>query len=231
MKITKLNADSSWLWEINGLKILVDPWFSESQVDFHPRFSTQYHLDKQPEVFELPRPDFIFISHPFTDHCDQETLVKLSSEIPVICLSVIQRKIQKWGHFKQFISPSDAPFQIEKISKTGFLDLVHHAYLISDGISSMCYAPHGTRKIVQDKEASVLLTTVTTYELPFYLGGTVNLGLNKALQLAEQLNVKTVISTHDEQKRQAGMVARLSKRTYTPSNQFLSLKQGQFFEF
>jgi hypothetical protein len=95
----------------------------------------------------------------------------------------------------------------------------------------MCYAPHGTRKIVHDKEASVLLTTVTTYELPFYLGGTVNLGLNKALQLAEQLNVKTVISTHDEQKRQAGMVARLSKRTYTPSNQFLSLKQGQFFEF
>jgi L-ascorbate metabolism protein UlaG (beta-lactamase superfamily) len=200
-------------------------------VDFHPRFSTQYHLDKQPEVFELPRPDFIFISHPFTDHCDQETLVKLSSEIPVICLSVIQRKIQKWKHFKQFISLSNAPFQIEKISKTGFLDLVHHAYLISDGISSMCYAPHGTRKIVHDKEASVLLTTVTTYELPFYLGGTVNLGLNKALQLAEQLNVKTVISTHDEQKRQAGMVARLSKRTYTPSNQFLSLKQGQFFEF
>ena len=230
MKITKLNADSSWLWEINGLKILVDPWFSESQVDFHPRFSTQYHLDKQPEVFELPRPDFIFISHPFTDHCDKETLMKLSSEIPLICLSVIQRKIQKWGHFKQFISPSDAPFQIEKISKTGFLDLVHHAYLISDGISSMCYAPHGTRKIVQDKEASVLLTTVTTYELPFYLGGTVNLGLNKALQLAEQLNVKTVISTHDEAKIQKGIVAALSKRTFSNTQEILVLNPNESLE-
>ena len=230
MKITKLNADSSWLWEINGLKILVDPWFSESQVDFHPRFSTQYHLDKQPEVFELPRPDFIFISHPFTDHCDKETLMKLSSEIPVICLSVIQRKIQKWGHFKQFISPSDAPFQIEKISKTGFLDLVHHAYLISDGISSMCYAPHGTRKIVQDKEASVLLTTVTTYELPFYLGGTVNLGLNKALQLAEQLNVKTVISTHDEAKIQKGIVAAFSKRTFSNTQEILVLNPNESLE-
>jgi len=209
---------------------LVDPWFSESQVDFHPRFSTQYHLDKQPEVFELPRPDFIFISHPFTDHCDKETLMKLSSEIPVICLSVIQRKIQKWGHFKQFISPSDAPFQIEKISKTGFLDLVHHAYLISDGISSMCYAPHGTRKIVQDKEASVLLTTVTTYELPFYLGGTVNLGLNKALQLAEQLNVKTVISTHDEAKIQKGIVAALSKRTFSNTQEILVLNPNESLE-
>ena len=231
MKITKLNADSSWLWEINGRKVLVDPWFSESQVDFHPRFSTQYHLDKQPEVFELPRPDFIFISHPFTDHCDQETLVKLSSEIPVICLPVIQRKMQKWKHFKHFIALSESPFQIEKISKTGLLDLVHHAYLISDGSSTMCYAPHGTRRIDKQKQASVLLTTATTYELPFYLGGTVNLGLNKALQLAEKLNVKTVISTHDEQKRQEGMVARLSKRTYASSNQFVSLLPGQFFEF
>jgi L-ascorbate metabolism protein UlaG (beta-lactamase superfamily) len=231
MKITKLNADSSWLWEINGLKVLVDPWFSESQVDFHPRFSTQYHLDKQPDISEIPHPDFIFISHPFTDHCNQETLVKFSSEIPVICLPVIQRKIQKWKHFKQFISLSDAPFQIEKISKTGFLDLVHHAYLISDGTSTMCYAPHGTRAIYDNKEAAILLSTVSTYELPFYLGGTVNLGLNKALQLAEKLKVKTIISTHDEQKRQAGMVARLSKRQYVPSNQFLTLDQGQLFEF
>jgi hypothetical protein len=95
----------------------------------------------------------------------------------------------------------------------------------------MCYAPHGTRKIQNQKEATVLLTTVTTYKLPFYLGGTVNLGLHKALQLAEKLNVKTIISTHDEQKRQVGMVARLSKRKYVPSNQFLTLAQGQLFEF
>jgi hypothetical protein len=111
------------------------------------------------------------------------------------------------------------------------LDLVHHAYLISDGVSTLCYAPHGTRKILETKEANVLLTTVTTYELPFYLGGTVNLGLNKALLLAESLKVKTIISTHDEQKRQSGIVASLSKRKYTPSNQFLTLTQGQFFEF
>ena len=231
MKITKLNADSSWLWEINGLKVLVDPWFSESQVDFHPRFSTQYHLDKQPEVYEIPRPDFIFISHPFTDHCDRETLVKFSSEIPVICLPSIQRKMQKWKDFNQFISIDAAPFMLEKISKTGFLDLVHHAYLISDGMSTMCYAPHGTRAIKEGKQATVLLTTVTTYELPFYLGGTVNLGLNKAIQLAEKLKVNTLISTHDEQKRQAGLVARLSKRKYTLSNEFLTLTQGQSFEF
>ena len=94
----------------------------------------------------------------------------------------------------------------------------------------MCYAPHGTRKIVQDKEASVLLTTVTTYELPFYLGGTVNLGLNKALQLAEQLNVKTVISTHDEAKIQKGIVAALSKRTFSNTQEILVLNPNESLE-
>lgn len=98
-------------------------------------------------------------------------------------------------------------------------------------MSTMCYAPHGTRAIKEGKQATVLLTTVTTYELPFYLGGTVNLGLNKAIQLAEKLKVNTLISTHDEQKRQAGLVARLSKRKYTLSNEFLTLTQGQSFEF
>ncbi len=230
MKITKLNADSSWLWEINGLKVLVDPWFSKSQVDFHPWFSTQFHLDKQPEVFEIPRPDFIFISHPFTDHCDQETLVKLSSEIPVICLPVIQRKMQKWKHFKQFISLSDAPFQIEKISKTGFLDLVHHAYLISDGMSSICYAPHGTRQIVASKQANVLLTTATTYELPFYLGGTVNLGWQKAKDLANKLQASTIISTHDEAKIQKGIVATLSQRSFSNTQEILVLNPNETFE-
>jgi integrase/recombinase XerD len=39
------------------------------------------------------------------------------------------------------------------------------------------------------------------------------------------------IDVNDEQKRQEGMVARLSKRTYAASNQFVSLLPGQFFEF
>lgn len=230
MKITKLNTDSSWLWEINGLKILVDPWFSKSQVDFHPWFSKQFHLDIQPEIAELPHPDYLFISHPFSDHCDKETLLLLSPEIPVICLPSIQRKIQKWGHFHQIISLNNAPFQLEKISKTHFLDLVHHAYLFSDGLTSMCYAPHGTRQIVPSKQANVLLTTVTTYQLPFFLGGTVNLGLEKALLLGNKLQVQSIISTHDEAKIQKGIVATLSQRTFSNTQEILFLNPKETFE-
>ena len=44
MKLTKLNDDNSWLWEFDGKIILVDPWFSPSQVDFYPWFSEQFHV-------------------------------------------------------------------------------------------------------------------------------------------------------------------------------------------
>ncbi|MEY4286177.1 MAG: hypothetical protein RL511_250, partial [Bacteroidota bacterium] len=74
MQLTKLNADSSWMFHFDGLHVLVDPWFTESQVDFYPWFSRQFHLDEQPRVAALQKPDFIFISHRYTDHCNQETL-------------------------------------------------------------------------------------------------------------------------------------------------------------
>lgn len=231
MKITKLNADSSWLWEIEGVKILVDPWFSESQVDFHPLFSKQFHLDPQPKTEDLERPDFIFISHPFSDHCDRSTLIQMDPTIPMVCLPGIAKKIRKWRHFQTFLTLEEAPFSIEKISITSFLDLVHHAYHVKDSVTSMVYAPHGTTKIRQGFSCDVLIATMTSYHLPFYLGGTVNLGLEKALELAKKLSAKTIISTHDEQKKQQGLVARLSKRNYLTSNQFRTIDVADSFEF
>ncbi|MFM6933848.1 MAG: MBL fold metallo-hydrolase [Flavobacteriales bacterium] len=231
MKITKLNEDSSWLWECNGLKILVDPWFTDDQVDFHPLFSKQTHLDVQPKVHELEKADFIFISHPFTDHCNQETLLQLDANIPVVCIEPIAKKIKRWQHFQFIIPIEQAPFSIELISQTSFLDLVHHAYRISDSCSSMIYAPHGTRRLKRTPKTDVLLTTLSTYKLPFFLGGNVNLGLKSAVEKAQELQAKTIISTHDEQKLQAGFVRLVSKRSFVQTDQFLTLSKNESYQF
>lgn len=231
MTLTKLNEDSSWLWEISGIKVLVDPWFSSSQVDFHPLFSKQFHVREQPSLNDIPRADFIFISHPFTDHCNKETLLQLDPTTPVICLPNIQKKIQKWRHFQTFVSFKNAPFELEKISKTAILDLVHHAYLISDGEKVFCYAPHGCNAILPRKKADVLITTTTTFHLPFFLGGTVNLGIRKAMELSEKLAAKTLVSTHDEVKIQKGIVAKLSRRTFANHPEVQVLNPFESFEF
>lgn len=213
MKLVLLNGDSSWLWQIHGSNILVDPWFSDSQVDFFPWFSEQFHTSPQPNMAELPFIDYIFISHPFTDHCNKETLLRFRREIPIICTSYIAGIIQGWKHFTTILQLTNSPFNIELISKPSLLDPVHGAYLITLGEHTICYAPHGIKALQRDNiKCDVCIITTTEYQLPFYLGGTVNLGLSSALLYADLLCAKYLLSTHDEQKRQSGLVAILSKR-------------------
>jgi hypothetical protein len=213
MVIQRLNEDSSWLWEIDGLSIIVDPWFSASQVDLAPWFSEQFHVTEQPKVSELKRPDYLFISHPFTDHCNKETLLQFSSDIPVIALPSIQRKIKKWNHFTTFLSLHEAPFTVNFYQPKSKLDLVHGAFHITDNDGkSLIYSPHGSQFDTLPK-ADVLITTTIRYFLPFWLGGTVNLGWEHVLKNAELSGTTTILSTHDEPKRGIGLVAKLARRT------------------
>ena len=58
MRLVKLNEDSSWIWEWQEIRVLVDPWFTPSQIDYHPAFSEQFHLTEQPKVSDLGKIDF-----------------------------------------------------------------------------------------------------------------------------------------------------------------------------
>ena len=213
MVIQRLNEDSSWLWEIDGISVIVDPWFSASQIDLAPWFSEQFHVTQQPKVSELNRPDYLFVSHTFTDHCNKETLLQFSPDIPVISLPAVQRKIQKWGHFKTFLTLEEAPFSIQFLRPKALLDLVHGAFHLSDNNGkSLLYSPHGSQFKTLPK-ADVLITTTIRYYLPFWLGGTVNLGWKHALKTADLCEAKIILPTHDEPKKGKGLVAKLAKRT------------------
>lgn len=233
MIIKRLNEDSSWWWEIDGKSFIIDPWFSPSQVDLAPWFSEQFHVTEQPQVGELERPDFIFISHPFTDHCNKETLLQFSAEIPIIALPTVQRKIQKWNHFTTFLSLEEAPVSISYFKPTSLFDLVHGAYVFKEKSGkSLIYSPHGS-KFSNLPNSDLLITTTIRYYLPFWLGGTVNLGWKVALKNADLSQASVVLSTHDEPKKGKGLVARLAKRTERKSvdkdPRFIDLATGESF--
>ena len=213
MKITKLNDDSSWLWEWDGIKLMVDPWFSPSQVDFHPLFSEQFHVTPQPSIQELERPDYIFISHPFTDHCNKETLLQCDPSIPVISSKKVLRKVRRWNHFEKLLTLEQAPIQISRVMPSVFPDPAHEAFLFSVNGFRLLYAPHGSRAKKLPK-ADVLITTTTKYKLPFWLGGTVNLGYQHALRMKESCEAKWLITTHDERKKGTGLVEWLARKEY-----------------
>jgi L-ascorbate metabolism protein UlaG (beta-lactamase superfamily) len=228
----KLNEDSSWWWELNSTTILVDPWFTASQVDVAPWFSRQYHLAQQPRIEELNLPDFVFISNVFSDHCNRETLLQLDSHLPIIGSDKVLRKINKWGHFSHLISLEKAPVSIQHIPSGNWLDLVHDAYLFSTHEGKVLYAPHGSR-LKNPPETEVLITTTAEYQLPFWLGGTVNLGLASALELKQRSHAKVLLATHDEPKKGEGLVEQLAKKTYVKQafDTFISLQAGESFVY
>lgn len=229
MQLTKLNEDSSWMFHFDGFQVLVDPWFSASQVDFHPLFSRQFHSSPQPKMETLSRPDYIFISHPFTDHCNKETLLQFDKNIPVIGLPSILRKIKKWGHFQRLLELNEAPFVIQLLPTKKAL--VHKAYLIESSQSKIVYAPHGAvlKKNVNLQVAAVISTTLQ-YQLPFFLGGTINLGYKRAELLKNQLKAALLIDTHSEDKRGEGLVSLFARRKFYTEQAVIKLKIGEVFD-
>jgi L-ascorbate metabolism protein UlaG (beta-lactamase superfamily) len=233
MHLLKLNDDSSWMWTLNGKRYLVDPWFTPSQVDFYPWFSEQFHISEQPKISELGQVDFIFISHPFTDHCNKETLLQCDPKIPVIADKAIRRKIAKWRHFTTLLSLEEANLQIDKFGSGSMLDPVHNAFVFHTDAGKLLYAPHGSR-LKSIPSVDVLITTTTNYTLPFWLGGTINLGMHKAMQLFETTKAKKLITTHDEQKMGKGLVEKLAKKHYENASflpEILWLKAGEAFVY
>lgn len=223
MKLTRLNGDSSWLLQLDSLSLLIDPWLYGSQTDLAAWFSRQWHTEKCVSVDQLPQIDAILISHPFTDHCHKETLLKFSSDIPVLAAPAAARKIRSWKHFQTLHElDSNKSFGFESLElqyfpSGRFLDPVHAGLLFKGENKSLFYAPHGFSVSNADKPGlkniDVLISTSLHYKLPFFLGGTINMGLENARDLARLLHAKHFVPTHDENKKAIGLVNRLANKT------------------
>ncbi|MCJ1380645.1 hypothetical protein MMC17_003753 [Xylographa soralifera] len=109
--------------------ILIDPWLSGLQSDFASWFSTQWHaipssvqtiaeLDEQLDEAEIsdsangssdakdeskkrrrPLIDLVVISHEFTDHMHQPTLLEIDPNIPVFATQKAADSMRSWNHF------------------------------------------------------------------------------------------------------------------------------------
>lgn len=218
MKLTKLNADSSWLIEAGDVRVLLDPWLKGPQTDFAPWFSRQWHTSECTLMEQLPPIDMVLVSHPFTDHCHKETMLLLPKETPVVASQAVAKVINSWKYFERVeILTPHKPFRLEGFSITHFpsrrfLDLVHDGLLIEHIDGNIFYAPHGYRISEKDKfpPVKLLIATNLTYHLPFFLGGDVNLGYKNAQLLVDSLLPEKITFTHNERKRAEGLVSKLS---------------------
>ena len=243
ISLQRLNQDTSWKITIANQTLLLDPWLTGTEIDGFSWFNEQWHASPPVAIEALGTIDHIVISQPFSDHCHEETLALLSPEIPIAAVPAARKRLEKtFGQSRIFQTIPDykngfwnlGELRFAQFRTASLLDQVHNALLIlSPNGENIFYAPHGfvpnAKQIAVLKQypIQVLITTVSEYHLPFFLGGTVNLGLGVLQKLAQILNPRHIISTHDEQKYAKGLVPKIA-RTFYPSAAAVLEKQPNY---
>jgi L-ascorbate metabolism protein UlaG (beta-lactamase superfamily) len=236
LELKRLNDDSSWLVRMGDSHFLLDPWLFGDDVNVATWFSRQSLATPTMALDALPPIDFILLSHPFSDHCSEQTLVHFPKTTPLYAVPAAAKRVARMRHFARIETLQDwrktqSTQRIGAIEVTFYaarktLDLTHNILVIRDTRSgkSIFYAPHGcavpsdapVQSVLADSRPNILLTTFRYYGLPQWLGGTVNLGSESALPLVRFLNPQRVVRTHDALKHEAGIVTHVAKQFIHP---------------
>jgi N-acyl-phosphatidylethanolamine-hydrolysing phospholipase D len=104
MKITML-GHATLLIEMDGKKILTDPWLTD------PLYMGQLQHSGLFKPKKLPKLDLILVSHGHEDHFDPRTVSKISKNTPVVIFKPYEKSARKAGFNKIYpVTHGDAFF-------------------------------------------------------------------------------------------------------------------------
>jgi L-ascorbate metabolism protein UlaG (beta-lactamase superfamily) len=204
--LQRLNNDSAVaVWD-SAECIVIDPWISGPQIDLAPWFSKQNLQEYLPGLPSDYSGKFhVLITHPFTDHNHSESQKMIASK------TLTTHRLYKLKSGDEALVV--AGFSIRRYGKSllhSLFEIMH----ISSG-KRILISPHGFKPERNSglpmPNADVWLTTSQRYDLPWYMGGTINLGPEALLKLATLIEPKRIIEIHQANKIAAGLVARLAK--------------------
>eukprot|EP00898_Chlorokybus_atmophyticus_P004075 jgi/Chlat1/4669/Chrsp3S05610 len=100
--------NNGWIWEVGGVRILVDPWL-EDALDFGiPWFYKAFKKKlRSYGIKDLPPVDLVLLTQSLDDHAHMKTLVPLSQvrpDLPVLTVPSAVEKLKKTS-FKNVITP------------------------------------------------------------------------------------------------------------------------------
>ncbi len=201
INLTYLDSNS-WLIEIDGNRILLDPWLVGDLV-----FGNQAWLFKSHKNNIQPIPeniDLILLSQGLEDHAHPPTLTKLDHNLPVVASPNAAKVVKELGytnvtalkHKEVFRLGEQIEIQAVPGSPIG-PTLVENGYIIK-GLTSgknIYYEPHGNHSDDLKEIASidVIITPLISLKLP--LVGAVIKGQEAALKVCKQLNPQVILST------------------------------------
>lgn len=273
--LVHLNADTTWLIQLprpssdsrrdrTRFNILLDPWLQGPQTDVAAWFSTQWHVEAplvqsmdelNTTLCELegrnpaaPAIDVVAISHEFTDHCHQATLLELPKETLIFATDKAADLVRSWSHFDTVVTMPGFPnaerslqdtlghvrlppwVGIGRVVTDGNALYFHSAVLIAfnltsstlatseDGtVEAIVYSPHGIKGAdLSCLKASGIKTLGLLHGLDdvrIWMTAQLNLGALNGIEAVRASGAKYWIATHDEMKRQGGLISWLLRRT------------------
>jgi len=221
--LQRINMDSCWLIKIGDTRFLVDPWLTGSETDGFKWLNRQWHVHEVMKPGELPEFDAILITQPYDDHCHIASLRQIAGNKPILADRRASAKIRRQLKNAQVITLDE-----KKRTKTLFnnvslyispTDKLYNGCVIQSGEKTLIYLPHGI-EIKQrylkhfPTQAGVVLSSASTFRLPFWLGGLVAKGISNIQEIQRHFNPRCIYTTHDEPKEGVGLVSIFARKHY-----------------
>ncbi len=97
--IIKLYRSSTVGLNLDGYKMLIDPWLTDGE--YYGAWSHYPHFDFDKNLDEINSYNAIYISHIHPDHCSEDTLKKINKNIPIYIhsyhIKFLKLKLQRLG--------------------------------------------------------------------------------------------------------------------------------------
>jgi L-ascorbate metabolism protein UlaG (beta-lactamase superfamily) len=196
---------NSWLIEMAGARILLDPWLVGNLMFGNtPWFFKGTH----PQPFPIPENlSLILLSQGLPDHTHIETLKALDPAIPVIgspnaakvAKSLGFHSVTALAHTETFIWNQQLEIQAFPGSLVG-PQLIENAFVLKDlqSKTSLYYEPHGNHSSTVKDAAPVDVVIAPLIDLKLPLVGSFIQGGDRALALMQWLQPQIVVPTLNE---------------------------------
>jgi L-ascorbate metabolism protein UlaG (beta-lactamase superfamily) len=198
MQLTWLD-NNSWLIELGGKNILLDPWLVGDLI-----FGNLPWLFHGTKTVDRPIPehiDLILISQGLPDHAHPPTLEILDRSIPVVCSPNALEIVQKFGYEQVTAIAHGESYRFADIeikavpgSPVG-PTMIENGYILRADGTSLYYEPHGYHSPVLAQEAAIDVVITPLIDLKLPLVGAVIKGQSTALSLCELLQPQFILPT------------------------------------
>lgn len=201
MHLTWLDSNS-WLIEIAGKRILLDPWLVDALMFGKADW---FFKSERKTVRQIPpNIDLILLSQGLEDHAHPATLKQLDRQIPVVGSPSAAKLVREIGysqvtaltHGELFTIPDLLEIRAVIGSPTG-PTTIENGYILKDLVegTSIYYEPHGYHTSALQEFAPVDVVITPTIDLKLPLIGTVIKGQQGAVQVAKWLKPRVILPT------------------------------------